>query len=439
MKAWRLLGAVVVVLAAGRTGSAQTYSLAETVQTGDCFRIRIDMVLAGEMQIKRSGGNATIKMEATAAHDFPERVLAVTPKGVPEKVARVYKEARTTTTIDRNRGERSLRADRTLIVAQRHEDHPLVYCPNGTLTRDELALTSEHFDTLALTGLLPAQQVAVGDTWKVPSAVVEALCSFEGLTGHDLVCKLEEVKDQVARVSVTGSATGIDLGALAKLTIQATYRVDLKSQRLTQLEWKQKDERDQGPASPAQTLEVTTTLTRTVIDQPLELGDIALVSVPEDFVPPMHLLQLEHRDSKNRFTMLYARQWQTVAQDDQHLVLRLMDQGDLVAQATITPWTQAGKGKHMSAEEFAQEMARTPGWESEQELQAGEVPTVGGRWVYRISALGQLDGTKVMQNFYLVAGPGGEQVVVVFTLTPKQATRLGDRDLSMAASIDFPK
>jgi hypothetical protein len=84
-------------------------------------------------------------------------------------------------------------------------------------------------------------------------------------------------------------------------------------------------------------------------------------------------------------------------------------------------------------------MAQTPGWDMDKELQVGEVPAEGGRWVYRISALGQLDGSNVMQNFYLIAGPNGDQVVVVFTMTPKQAERLGSRDLSLAGSIDFPK
>jgi hypothetical protein len=104
----------------------------------------------------------------------------------------------------------------------------------------------------------------------------------------------------------------------------------------------------------------------------------------------------------------------------------------------LTPWTRAEKGKHLSPEEFKQAMAETPGWEQEQELQAGEVPAEGGRWIYRLSALGQLDGAKVMQNFYLVAGPGGQQLVLVFTLTPKRTEQLGTRDLSLAGSIEFP-
>jgi len=44
----------------------------------------------------------------------------------------------------------------------------------------------------------------------------------------------------------------------------------------------------------------------------------------------------------------------------------------------------------------------------------------------------------VLQNFYLIAGPGGEQVVVVFTMTPKQADKFGVRDLALVGAIEVP-
>jgi hypothetical protein len=439
MAAWRSLGTIVVALTVGRAAWAQTYTLSETAQTGDCFRIHIDMTLAGEMRVTKEGQPLSLKLEATATHEFPERFLQVASDGMPEKVARVYEKAKAVITVNKEPSDRSLRAERRLFVAQRNKDRPMVYSPTGPLTREELELTSEHFDTLALPGLLPGRGVAVGETWKVPNAVAQALCSFEGLVEQDLICKLEEVKDQTARVSITGTATGIDLGALAKLIIDASYDYDLKSKRLTKLSWKQKDERDQGPASPATSAQTTIILTRTRIEQPAVLSDVALVSVPDGSELPMHLTHLEYHDAKTRFEMLYGRDWQTVSQTDEHVVMRLMDRGDFVAQVTLTPWTPAEKGKHLSAEEFRQAMADTPGWEVEDELQAGEVPAEGGKWIYRISTLGELDDTKVMQNFYLVAGPEGQQIVLAFTMPPKQADRLGTRDLSIAASIDFPK
>jgi hypothetical protein len=439
MAAWRIVGVWFLTLAAVHPVVAQTYSLAETAQAGDCFHIQLEMKLTGEMRVHKDGQVLPLKMEANAHHEFPERILNVTAKGMPEKVARVYEKAQAMTSVDGNRSSETLRVERRLIVAQRHPEQLLVYSPAGPLSRDELALTAEHFDTLALTGLLPAQKVAVGDTWKVANLVVQSLCNFEGLTNQDLVCKLEEVKDKVARVSVKGTATGIDLGALVKLTIDATYQFDLQSQRLTQLEWRQQDDRNQGPVNPASKVEATTKLTRKAIDEPPVLSNVALVSVPEGFDVPAPLQQIEHKDAKGRFQILYPRDWQTVSQTDEHVVMRLMERGDFVAQVTITPWTAAGKGQHLSAEQFESAMAETPGWEVQQVREAGEINTEGGRWVYRISAQGKLDGIDVVQNFFLVVAPSGEQVVLAFTMTPKQAQRLGARDLALTGAIDFAK
>src|SRR5262249_36617843 len=143
---------------------------------------------------------AALKLSASATHDFPERILVVSLTGVPQKAARVYETVKATIQVGDSRTERTLRPDRTLQVFQRPKDHTLIYCPKGALTREEYDLTNEHFDTLALTGLLPGKAVAVKETWKLSTETVQALCHFEGVTSQDLKCTLEEVKDNVATV-----------------------------------------------------------------------------------------------------------------------------------------------------------------------------------------------------------------------------------------------
>ena len=439
MAAWRTLGTVVMLLAGARLATAQTYPLTETVKAGDCFRVRLEMSLGGDIKVSRDGKPVSLPLTAKATHEFPERVLAVGDKGLVEKSARVYEAATATIKVEKDAETKSLRKERQLIVAQRPKDQPLAYSPNGALTRGEVELVGDHFDTLCLTGLLPAKDVAVGDTWKVNNSAAQALCHFDGLTDQDLSCKLEEVKDQVARVSVGGPANGIEMGARVKLKVTATYHFDLSAKRLTWLEWKQTDDRDQGPASPALTATTTTTVTRKPIDRPDALADVALVAVPQDYKVPDNLTVIEYRHPKGKFELNYARDWQEVGEPEGRLILRLMDRGDFVAQATITPWTPADKGKHLSADEFRSAMNDTPGWEPEKELQSGEVPGGGeGRWVYRVSMLGKADGMSVLQNFFLVAGPNGDQVVVAVTLAPKKAEQLGSRDLSLAGSIELP-
>jgi hypothetical protein len=439
MSAWRVVGAVAIAVAAAPAGWAQTCNLAESTKAGDCFRIKLDMKLAGEMRIQKGSGGISLKTEATANHEYPERVLQVGTANVVQKTARVYETARAVITVADDRSERTLRPERRLIVAQRQQDQALTYAPSGALTRPELELVGYHFDTLAVSQLLPGKEVSVGDTWKLASTVAQAVCNFDGLTEHTLKGQLESVKDGVAVFTISGIATGIDTGALVTSRIEATCRYDEKAKRVVALEWKQKDERGQGPASPAMTTEMTITVSRQAIEQPDSLTDVALVSVPSDEKVPPPMLTLDYRDPQGRFSLLHGREWYITSETKEHMTLRLMDRGDFVAQVTITPWTNAGKGKHMTAEEFKAKVNDTAGWQPQQELQAGEVPSQAeGRWIYRLSEAGQMDGLAVIQNFYLVAAPTGEQLVLAFTMTPKQADKLGARDLSLVTSLDLP-
>jgi hypothetical protein len=438
MSAGRILLAVALGLALSPAGRTQSCNLAEAVGAGDCFRIQLETRLLGDMRFQKASGTVSLKQEMTARHEYPERVLQVAAAGPVQKTARVYETAQASFRIGEDRFDKTLRGDRKLLVAQHKDDQLTVYSPAGALTRSELQLVGDHFNTLALPQLLPGKEVSAGDTWKVQAAVAQALCNFEGLTEQDLTGKLESIQDGLAHFAVTGKVTGIDTGALVKAAIEARGRYDVKARRIVALEWKQKDEREQGPVSPATATETTITLSRAAIAQPQSLSDVALVSVPEGLTVPPTLLQLDYHDPQGRFSLLHGREWQIVSESKEHLVLRLMDRGDFVAQATLTPWINAGKGKHLSAEEFKSKMNESAGWQAEQELQAGEVQGQEGRWVYRLSELGKMEDLAVLQNFYLVAAPGGEQVVVAFTMTPKQADKLGARDLSLIGGLEVP-
>ena len=315
MFARRVFTAAVVLLAAASVVRCETYLLAEPAQPGDCFHVAIDMKLTGEIHVHKGDDVAKLKLAANASHDFQERVLTAGADGLAQKTARVYDTAKATIRVNDDASERTLRPERRLVVVQRDKQQLLVYSTGGGFTQEELEVAHDHFDTLVLPGLLPGKAVAVGDTWKITNAVAQEVCLFEGLTEQTLTGKLEEVKDGVAVFSIGGASNGIDQGAMVKTTVNATGKFDLQSKRVVELNWTQKDDRDQGPVSPASAVEATTTLTRKPIDQPERLSDVALVSVPAD-APPTPLVQLECNDPKGRFSFLYGRDWQITSQTD---------------------------------------------------------------------------------------------------------------------------
>jgi hypothetical protein len=419
---------------------AQSLALSEAPQKGCYFDIQLSLDLAGEIRVQKEGKEAVLKQTARATHVYAERVLDAPEQGLASKAARAYKDVRAVFAIAEDRSERTLRADRRLLVAQRGKDQLMTYCPAGPLTPEELELV-QHFDTLALAGLLPDKEVKVGETWKLANAAAQALCQFEGLTSQDFEGRLEKVTDERARVVVSGTASGIDSGAAVKTTVRAECDFDRRARRLTAVKWKQTDEREQGPTSPAMRFSLTITVTRTPTDPVPSLHDYALTSVPEGPAPPEKMTSLVYHDPRERFEMAYARDWRLVAHTDEFVVMRLMDRGDFIAQVTITPLKAADPGKSLSEEEFKELVNATPGWEPEAEAKVEEITTPaskGGDYLLkRLAAQGKLDGLKTTQFCYLLSSPRGEQLVVAFTTTPAQATALEDRDLALVRGITF--
>jgi hypothetical protein len=427
----RLLS-LVVTLAVAATARAQTYNLAEPPALGSYHRLELKMDLAGEIKVRQSGKEVVLKHTAQAAHEYLERVLNVSSLGLPDKGARFYKLAQAWFGAD----ERRLRGERALMVAHRVNEHMVSYALKGLLTREEFELT-EHFDTLALPALLPGKEIAVGGTWPLSNAAVQAACDLDGLTGHDLVGKLDKVQGDVASIVISGTASGIDLGAAVKLKVNARLRFDLKAQRIVAMEWKQHDERERGPVSPAMRLDVVTTMQRTSIPPATEVDDFSLFSMSPAKTPPEEVTQISYVDPNGRFELSYNRDWHLVGRTDDHLVLRLLDRGDFVAQVTITAWKKASPGKHITPEDFAEAMARTPGWSQGKVVEQAEVKSTGANWIYRIAATGTFDGDEAVQYFYVVAGPQGDQTVLTFTMTPRQAQKLESRDLALVRSLTY--
>src|SRR5262245_52329863 len=266
------LTAILAALVAAVPAAAQSCLLAESPREGDCFRVTTETTLAGTLKVSRDGKMAPIRISAKNEHVFAERVVAA-EKALVRKSVRHYVTAVSRATVDGDRVERVLAADHRLIVAQRTGDALFCYSPGGPLTRTELDVVSEHFETLHLAGVLPGKEVSAGDSWKIDSGVAQSICLFDGLISHTLAAKLKQVAAGVALIGIEGTAKGIENGALADLTITAEVRFDVARKRVVAVEWKQKDVRDQGPVTPAAELETTTMVKREPLDAaPDQLG-----------------------------------------------------------------------------------------------------------------------------------------------------------------------
>jgi len=432
---WWLLTILFALYSPPATRAQEKVLLKEEHRAGDSWRIKLEMTLAGQLLMKSGEKLIALDLSAAAKHRFPERLIGLDKDGLPQRSIRFYEEAQADITVHGSKSTRSLRPERRLQAAQRTNDATITYAPAGPLARDELELTGEHFDVLAVHSLLPGKEVMVGETWELGVPTVQALASVEGLVGQNLICKLEQIKDGLACVSVWGKVEGICRGAEIQCDIEGYLWYDVTSKRWSSLRWKQKDERTPGPVSPGAKTETNVTLVRTFGVKSEHLSDAVATALPPE-PSPGHLLML-YRDPKGRHEFLYERGWHVVTQNDQYTVLRLLDKGELIAQLNVIPHTQARPGHHLSADEFQKRVQETPNLTVHQVLQAGEVPAEAGHWIYRISLAGQSNELEVIQNHYAVAGPQGGQVLFAFTTELPLVERLAAKDLSIVGTVTF--
>lgn len=416
----------------------QSLLLSEQVEPGQCQQVRLDLTVKGSLKVPRGETLTSLPLTAKAEQAFVERILTGGTPGQPIRAARRYENAKAVIHVDGVPSTRKLRDERRLMIFQRQQGIPTHFSPAGALLREELELIGEHLDTLSIPSLLPGKEVKAGDTWEVPNFAVQALCDLEGLESHNLTGTFQEINDGVATLAFAGKVNGIHNGATLKIEINGRAKFDTKSHQVVELRWAQHDQRDAGPASPASEVDAEVVVSRQKINRPASLEDGVLAATPMGFELPQSALLLEYKDPQKRFELLHERGWTQVTRTQNHLVLRLMEKGDFLAQATITQWANAGKGRHQSPEEFQAAIRKIPGWEQSEVLSSGEMPSGDRRWIYRHAVAGKLEGVEVLQTFYLIAGPDGDQVVISVTCTPKQSTRIAGRDQILVTSLEFP-
>ncbi len=327
-----------------------------------------------------------------------------------------------------------LSRERRQIVAQGRSEGILFYSPLGVLTAADLELLRAPADTLCLVALLPPTPVAVGDKWTPAAWVGQMLTDTEAASESKLTCTLESVADDKAKVKVEGTVAGASAGSSGKIELHGSYVFDLKAKLLTRAELDQTEDRTVGPVSPGLKVTAKTVVTRAASSDSEGLTQEAVSAVPLD--PPAALTRLLFRTPWN-VEMTHDRDWRVFQQNPQIAVLRLVEQGSLVAQCNLTPIRPAAAGEHVSVKQFQDDIRTSLGPRFKSLDKAEQIATDDGRFLYRVTVSGEANKNPITWIYYLCAARNGSQTSSVFAVDSKLVKRLADRDIEMMKSLKF--
>jgi hypothetical protein len=166
-----------------------------------------------------------------------------------------------------------------------------------------------------------------------------------------------------------------------------------------------------------------------------ELSDASIQGLPLNAARATTLLRFS--SIRDGFRFLHQRQWRVMVDRHDVTILRLVEQGDLIAQCNASKLRDLPAGQHVQLEAFQADIQRALGPSFGQFVEASQSKTEHGLRVLRAVASGVASELPIQWTYYHVSDDKGRQVALVFTTDATLAERLAKTDGTIVGSLEF--
>ena len=438
-----LLNRQFIALLCGVLGLAQLTAhahagvkLIETADDARTFAVKTRLKVEGSIQTAGvDGKTTTLKTNVDGKLSFLERRL---PAGGRDADAlrsiRYYELAEADITVADRKTVNRLDGSQKVIVAEGRRDGVRVYSHEAAMTPDGVELLRTPGDNLMLIGLLPAQEIQTGSTWKPDDWVMPALTTVEAVSESELNCKLDKLDDRYAVISFEGKITGAVQGALTKITLKGQLAYDLAKKHIRQVVLTQTEDRTVGAVSPGMQVTATLYIDRSPSGISGPLTDKVIASIA---ISPTSQQLAVWFDAPWGVRFAFDRNWFVFHQKDEVAVLRLVEAGSLLAQCNVSRVPNVPAGQQTTSDQFQADIRTSLGTGLQEILKAEQTKTEDGLILQRVIATGTSRDIPMHWLYYLCTSPDGRQLAFAFSVESRLVEKLAGRDREMVESVLF--
>jgi hypothetical protein len=443
-----LVSILAVAIHASSSGAAEQISLAPNPHPSELKRVTIQ-VEAGGHTIVRAEADAQsadqtqeqkLPMSVSANLQYDER--SITPysdslaEGAPIAI-RYYDRAEAVIKVAESGRSPKLADDRRLIVAACGSDRPVLYSPDGPLTREQLDLIDVVGDAIALDRLLPSTPVSTDDSWSNDAKAMAPVLTLDSIAVCEVKSTLESFNDSFAKIRFAGTVQGTADGAATELEVRAVYLYDRRAQRVAKLNLAVRERRSIGGATPGVDATAKVQIQVDSLEKPAHLDDAAVAKAK---ALNSAAAGLTYESSPLGLRFKHDRQWYVTSEQRETVTLRRVERGDLVAQCTLAALPPKSAGGQVSLEQFEMDVTFSLGKNFGEMVSSRQWQNAAGLYCYELVARGIVDEVPVEWHYYLLAPQSGDRVSVAITLEKPMVERVGNADRDLVETIElFPR
>jgi len=419
----------------GASQAAETYALSVATHAGMVREVRAVVEMKGELKLNPDGKQVTrLPVTVNGQMHYDERVLVAEAEPFRQKDVRFYHRAEADISVGEHQTTNKLQDDHRVIVSEVSANTQTLLSPRGALTRDELELIDLAGSSTILSQLAPSGPVALSETWQPTNETLALLLGLDSVSQSSVESTLRQIEGEIAIIDMKGKVSGAVDGVSSDIELEAKYNIHRGNECVTWLAMSLREDRAVGHAAPG--FDVTSRIRVAVDSRPTssKLTDDLLAGLPlEQAGAPL----LSLPSAQGGFTLLHARRWQVMVDRHDVTILRMVDQGDLIAQCNISRLPDFADGQRPQMKALQADIQRALGDTFVDFVEASQVLNEQGLTILRVVAVGQASELPVRWIYYHISHDSGRQAALVFTMDEKAVEKFAEADRVFVSSFEF--
>lgn len=402
----------------------------QETHTGHFQQVEADIRITGSISPRIPGGKVVSqKIDVTGKQRYNEWLNSTNSRSI-----RQYKAISSAIAIDDYRVRPKFRRQSTLIVTDLNDARLLLYSPSGPMTSEELELINLQGNLLVLYQLLPDAELETGSTFDARYTTLAKLLGIDEISGGKVTGSVSSLNDSVAVINWTGTVTGAADGVPTDIDLVIATQFNTSTGRFSSVKIRIKESRKTGLARPG--LDVVANITLNILNVP-ETPTINETLISRLDKPPVRGSdRVILRPVASGFTIYHQRNWSVFVDQPQMCVLRLIKNGELVGQCSISRLPNRDSNQPIAVEKFQSGIIGSLGDQFGQVLDRQQYKE-GELQVIRVAVVGQNGDVPVQWNYYHISNSAGQQAVAVFTFELTNEQLITKHDRSMVSTFAF--
>lgn len=423
--------------AVAQTAAPQRHDLSPKLTAGQVRLNKVILEVAGELKTNADGKQVTkLPLKVRGELKYHELLLAVDNAVGSRSDLRWYDGAKAAIQVGETPHTMHLRDSHRVVSVDSEGDGSVLSSPAGPFTREELELVDVQANGSLVDRLLPNSEVEIGESWAHDNGLIAALLRIDAVHQSDCQSTLRKIKNQVAVIDLKGDVAGAVGGVSSDIALKAVYHFDLQQRRIIWLSVTFEEQRAIGHAEPGFEVKARLRFASTPAEPPSSLRaaaarrDAAVRASSE-----ADRLLLFHGSGGFRF--VHGRQWRAMIDRHDVSILRLIEQGDLVAQCNASALPDVEAGKQLELASFEADVKRALGANFGKIEAASQEMAPSGVRVLRAVVTGAVSDVPIQWTYYHLSNKDGRQAAVVFTLQADLVEQFRERDQTLIGSFEF--